>query len=220
MLSSFDINATNRDVIVMNSDLQTLLTELDNSTCAIREYSIHSKLIEVAKGDESKEAKSEIIAFAFCEDYTDKSTSWGTYFGPMTVWTNDNGDTYESPSIGLIDKEMIDYWGSRVEQTNNPVMKARYSGIIWDLTEKAIGEKPNFKYVLECITSLLYIVNNDLCVHPTETINKAKRAYNLSKSINNTDLITRTIEAAIKLEDRISEGDNAGTWGFALTGLY
>ena len=41
---------------------------------------------------------AEAIAFDFCENYPNGETGWGTYYGPMMVWSNDDGTVSESPS--------------------------------------------------------------------------------------------------------------------------
>jgi len=91
------------------------------------------------KGAEvSTELRAESMAFDFVEDYTDMDTGWGTYFGPMMVRNNGDGTSTESPSTRLITPEIMDYWSKRITETNNPILKARYSGLIWDWKFRSI----------------------------------------------------------------------------------
>ncbi|MDT0581821.1 DUF4209 domain-containing protein [Brumicola blandensis] len=198
----------------MNDELARLLEELERLEEKTSEHSISSKINKATEKDQSPEAIAERLAFGFCEDYLDKQNSWGTYYGPMMVWVGDDGKAYESPSLSLVDDDIIEYWKNRSQNTKNPIMKARYSGLVWDLSEAAIGKKPNYRIAIDYVNALLDVTDKDLCEHPTETITKITRAYKVASALNNSELIGKSIESAIKLEDRIAEDDKAGLWGF------
>lgn len=198
----------------MKDELARLLEELEQSKEKTSEHSISSKINKATEKDQSREAVAERLAFGFCENYLDKQNSWGTYFGPMMVWVGDDGNSYESPSLSLVDNDVIEHWKTRSLNTNNPIMKARYSGLVWDLSEAAIGEKPDYKVAIDYVNALLDVTDEDLCEHPTETITKITRAYKVTSALNNSELIEKSIESAINLEARIAEDDKAGLWGF------
>ena len=198
----------------MNEELAKLLEELEDSTESTSEHFISSKINIATKEDQSLEAIAERLAFGFCEDYLDKQNSWGTYYGPMVVCAGDDGKTYESPSLSLVDNDVIEYWKTRSLITKKPLMKARYSGLVWDLSEAAVGKKPDYKIAIDYVNALLDVAKKDLCEHPTETITKITRAYKVASALNNSELIKNSIEVAINLEDRIAEDDKAGLWGF------
>ena len=128
----------------MNDELVRLMEELDHSKEKASEHSISSKINRATENDQSTKAIAERIAFGFAEEYTDKPNGWGTYFGPMMVWVGDDGKAYESPSIALVTKEIVEHWKVRSQETNNPLMKARYAGLVWDLSEAAVEEKPDY----------------------------------------------------------------------------
>jgi len=132
----------------------------------------------------------------------------------MMVWVGDDGKVYESPSISLVTNEIIEQWKSRSQETNNPLMKARYSGLVWDLSEAAVDEKPDHRIAIDYVKALIDVIDNDLCEHPTEAITKITRAFNVASALNNRELAERCVESAINLEDRIAEDDKAGLWGF------
>lgn len=198
----------------MNKELVRLMEELDHSKGSTSEHSILSKINRATENDQSPKAIAERIAFGFCEEYLDKPNGWGTYFGPMMVWVGDDGKAYESPSIALVTKEIIEHWRSRSQETNNPLMKARYAGLVWDLSEIAVGEKPDYRIAIDYVNALLDVTDNDLCEHPTEAIKKITRAFKVAIALNNRKLAERCVESAIKLEDRIADDDKAGRWGF------
>lgn len=198
----------------MNIELAQLISELDKSDEKITESCMATKINEVTKEDLSTESIAERMAFGFSEDYKHKQSGWGTYFGPMMVGFGDDGKAYESPSISSITEEVVEHWISRSQSTSNPVLKARYCGLIWDLSNAAIGKKPDHTVAINYVNALLEITDKDLCKHPTESIKKITRAYKVASGLNNTSLINRCIESAINLEDRIAEDSKAGLWGF------
>ena len=198
----------------MNIELAQLINELDKSDEKITESCIATKINEVTQEDLSSESIAERIAFGFSEDYQHKQSGWGTYFGPMMVWVGGDGEVYESPSISSVTEEIVEHWMSRSQITVNPILKARYCGLIWDLSNAAIGKKPEHTVAVNYVNALLEITDKDLCKHPTETIKKITRAYKVASGLNNTSLINRCIESAINLEDRIAEDSKAGLWGF------
>lgn len=198
----------------MNIELARIISELDQSDEKITESSIATKINEVTQEDLSSESIAERVAFGLCEDYQHTQSGWGTYFGPMMVWVGDDGEVYESPSISSVTEEIVEHWISRSQITVNPILKARYCGLIWDLSHAAIGKKPDHTVAVDYVNALLEITDKDLCKHPTETIKKITRAYKVASGLNNNILINRCIESAISLEDRIAEDNKEGLWGF------
>lgn len=198
----------------MNIELAQLMSELDQSDEKTNESYVSSKINEVTQEDLSSEAVAERIAFGFCEDYQHKQSGWGTYFGPMMVWVGDDGKAYESPSISSVTEKVVEHWISRSQSTANPILKARYCGLIWDLSKAAVGKSPDYNIAVDYVNALIEITDKGLCKHPTEAIKKITRAYKVASGLNNTSLINRCIESAINLEDRIAEDNKAGLWGF------
>jgi hypothetical protein len=139
---------------MMNDELAKLLDQLEKSKEKTSEHSISSKINKVTEEDQSLEAIAERLAFGFCEDYSDRQNGWGTYYGPMMVWVGDDGKAYESPSLSLVNEDVIKYWVKRSQNTSNPIMKARYSGLVWDLSETAIGKKPDYKIAIDYVNEI------------------------------------------------------------------
>jgi hypothetical protein len=198
----------------MDDLLQRKLNELDSSKEMLSDYGLSEKINSITNGDECLEARAERMAFGFCENYEERNPGWGTYFGPMMVFTGDDGTIYENPSVSLVNEEIINYWVGRAGDTSNLLMKARYYGLVFDLSNKATGNRPDHKVALNYIHALVGVVDNSLCEHSTELIRKIKRAYSVSCTINNDVAKESTIASAISLENRIAEDDKAGLWGF------
>ncbi len=95
----------------MLEELKNLLAELDEPSIPTSEAEIGSKL-RGSTGDHPKDQlpwqwRAELMAFGFCEDYRDKATGWGTYFGPFSVLRNEDGTWSEAPSIKLVDDQVL-----------------------------------------------------------------------------------------------------------------
>ncbi len=71
---------------------------------------------------------------------------------PMTTYTDDKGMPGEYPNLKLFDDKTYKYLIKRFESTNNPLLKTRYSHILWHSPEK------NIKYAQEAINSYLQLL--------------------------------------------------------------
>jgi len=119
----------------MNPAIESLnvkLAEIENMV-GVSEHDILSELTSIRNQEVDdkpcNEWKYEVVAFS-CHEYHDHMSNWGTYFGPMATWEAEGGKIIENPSISEIDVLMIEYWKKRSKETNNPLLKARYSGLV------------------------------------------------------------------------------------------
>lgn len=197
----------------MTEELKSLLEELDKSSEKQSEFGIHRRIVKIIKDNDSDslEVTAERMAFAFRENYEKKDTDWGTYYYPI-AWTDD-GELYEDPRLSLITEAVLNYWAVRAVATQNQLMKARYSGLIWDLSNKILQKKPDYQMAKLHVESLVAVCDSGLCDHPIESIRKITRAYKVAKSLNNEDLIKTCIRSAIRLEESIRADDKQGLWG-------
>lgn len=197
--------------------MEKLLQEIEKieSVCE-DDISSKFKTLIPDNGDEiSLELKGELIAFDLVENYSGDNSVWGTYFGPRLIWRNDDGSTTEAPSIQHIDKDMIDYWLRRLDMTKNPLLKARYSGLIWDFSQPILHLKPEFKIGIIYIESLIETVEKRIHRYTTELITKITRALNVACSLNAQELITKAKDTILILENELGENDKPGLWGFS-----
>jgi hypothetical protein len=155
----------------------------------------------------------EVLAFSFCENYSNQNVGWNTYFGPTAVFPSEDGRWIEYPSIQKVDQDAIAYWNMRLGKTQNPIMKARYAGLIWDLSEKTTAQKPQYSVAIEYCKSLLKIAKERLHKYDTKTIDKLRRAMEISVSIGNKLLIEESKNAILDYEDFIAEDSKPGLWG-------
>jgi hypothetical protein len=196
--------------------LKDALDALDNSTAPITEYSVSDKIREMGdKIPKSEEYLAEVMAFSFCENCQSQETGWGTYFGPVAVWRNNDGTTVETPNINQVTPAIIHYWSQRAEEAKNPILKARYADLVWDFSKKVIKVMPNVKMAQIVINSIIEICKNDEDMYDIHIIVKLERALTLAAQINNSQLITALIDIIISYEDKVAEDDKPGLWGFS-----
>lgn len=159
--------------------------------------------------------KAEIMAFDFAENYRDEATSWGMYFGPMMVWNNDDGTSTESPSIKFVTLEMIDYWEQRANGSLNPILRARYAGLVWEFKKRITSINPTHEICRIYIKALIDIANGSFHKYEVNTFSKLERALDLSIGLNDNTLIFETKEALLAYEDKYAIDDKPGLWGYS-----
>jgi len=197
--------------------LSYVLTELDESIEPTCELSIRSRINALRDGEieDSLELRAESMAFAFVEDYTHEATGWGTYFGPLAVLPNEQGVFCEAPSIKLIDEEIITYWLQRGRESSNPMLKARYLGLVWDFCQRTTGVAPSHDVGREYVANLLLIAERNLHKHEVDVIGKLRRALSVALSLNASDLVCKCKDAVLAYERRIAVDSKPGLWGFS-----
>lgn len=157
----------------------------------------------------------EQMAFNFTENYPNDKSGWGTYFGPMFILPNKEGKMVEYPSIQKITPEILSYWEKRAKESKNPVLKQRYSNLVWDFSEKVTSKKTYYSIAQIFIDSVVEIAEKDLHKYNTDVIEKLKRALSLGLSVNDKERINKLIDTIISYERKIAEDDKPDLWGFS-----
>jgi Domain of unknown function (DUF4209) len=163
--------------------------------------------------------RAEMSAFLF-GGRRGKESVWGTYFGPFMTATREDGTEYRSPDIKELDKEAVAYWEGRANSCANPVMRARYADIVWDLKRAIVGEKPHPDYARLAIDA--YLRATDEGFYPMEIvgIQWLGRELDLSLSINDSARIRGVVDYMFTFYDKIAKPHLIGTWVFLFDDLY
>ena len=118
----------------------------------------------------------EEIAFAFFEKYR-SSPEWGpSFYIPLTTnqWTS-------YPNINHLTPNTIDYWEMRSDKTdNNPILKCRYSGLVWSFSQQIRHSIPDILVAHKYINSVIKIVNSEKGFF----YNKLENALKIAQTIN------------------------------------
>lgn len=199
-------------------DYLDILNSIDNFSIGVsgeRDISNQLKIFSPENGEPIDQSLlSEIMAFEFMENYQSKEGGWSTYFGPMIEIRNNDGSGMESPSIKLVTPEMIEYWSKRASEVTNPLLVARYSGLVWDFQLKITGKKPHHTICKKYIQALIDVVQKNKEKFAIYSYHKLERALALSISINDKTLIEQSKNALIEFEKNNSVDSKAGTWGY------
>lgn len=212
---------------MLNNKIKKYLNELDKEVRPLHSSIEEHKIAEEIKNILKKEGKSykpsnediaEQIAFDFLPEYPNNNSGWGTYYGPMFILPNKQGQMVEYPSIQQINEETLDYWESRAKESKNPILSSRYADLVADFSLIILKESANHKLSHLVIDASIKICNK-LLVGPLDCKTKAKRALNLSIQINDPKRIQKMEKTIIKLERKIAIDSKPGLWGFAFKWL-
>ena len=125
--------------------IQAFLETLDSWQEPISEYNISTKIREHITENYRDQIPEVIlweqVAFDFVENYPRRDSRWETYFGPLFILPNEEGQMVEYPSVQKITEDIINYWKKRAKESNNPILKARYANLVWEFSKKVTGKK-------------------------------------------------------------------------------
>lgn len=161
---------------------------------------------------ENKELFFELVAFKLCE----KSDLWNKHYGPEFRGTNNDGTYIDIPPREAINEESIMYWERRIDETQNPILKARYSGLVWEFKKEVSGERPDINICIKHIESIILVANAGYSNDTITTAEQLVRAVNLAFTINNLPLAKDAFDALIDYEHKHSVDDKPGLWGFSM----
>ncbi len=205
--------------------VREVLSSFENRTTPFHEAEIADALHAARKGQgdqtdsDWKGFIAEWSAFLFVQR-RDQSTVWNTYFAPMMSGKNVDGSDFFSPDIRALEADVFAYWEERVNDCRNPIMRARYSDLIWDLKRVAIAHKPSYHYAQIAIDSYLDAVDRKLYPMEIVGIQWLQRALDLSCSIRDSDRTGRIVAFMFEFYDGIAKPQFMGTWIFLFDDLY
>lgn len=125
----------------LKSILQKFDDKLEFSEFDINDIYKELKAISEISNDECKEdLNAEILAFSFVENHHlgDKDFD-RKYYSERYQFTNINGEKISIPSKDDVTEKNLDYWKIRANETNNQILKVRYSGLYIDFCKNIKG---------------------------------------------------------------------------------
>ncbi|MGH9688208.1 MAG: DUF4209 domain-containing protein [Candidatus Acidiferrales bacterium] len=149
-----------------------------------------------------------------------KDSVWGTYFAPFSSAKRKNGDDVYFPDIKNLDAESVAHWESRAAESQNPVMRARYADLVWDLKPAITGERPNVHFARIAVDSYLEAADRGFSPMEVVGIKWLGRALDLSLSIKDSERVQRVVEFMFEFYDRVAQPRHMGTWLFLFDDLY
>lgn len=190
--------------IIRKKSLKEFLSEIEKNN--MDEFDIYQEInSEYGKEIDDNSVKAETIAFYFREN-EEYNCKRGNYFLPSLEFKGKDGKKVDIPSVDDITGDMIDYWNKRIYETNNPVFKARYSGLVWEFSFLVKKESPDISIGKIYVESLIDIVENKTIQLIPERILKIERALSLVLGLNLDEYYTRIEKNIIDLEKEIFSG--------------
>lgn len=190
------------------------LSKFENSTKAFDEFEIHSAIERLQdKNDTSRppmEWLAEYIAFGFYEDSSGQGSVWGTYFGPLMSGTNKDGSGFEFPSLSHVTNEILNYWAKRAKEAKHPILKTRYTALVWEFSRKVTNQNPDIEMAHICIDSIIEMVALNCNKYEVELVQKMKYAIELAIRINDKVRLNRLRDSIISYEEKKS--DDKRSW--------
>lgn len=147
------------------------------------------------------ENKAEWMAFAFSEG---RHEEWNTYYGPLFI----RNDGICVPSKEEVDEEILKYWGTRLSESINPILKARYSGLLIDFSPLSNGAVRNMH-----LQSLLEVVNGHYPKHAINAVNKLRRALQIATTSKDSDSIIAVKNCIQAFDVNYAKDNDVGVWG-------
>lgn len=182
-----------------------------------KKFQEHEFPYKISQCDESEHEtlafRAEKMAFSVEERYLDDSSTGKKYFSYEPILKAICADGTEIPCADIKDitPEMIEYWEKRITATCNPILKARYAGLVWEFKKEVTGAKPDITVAVAHIQSLIEIVNGGYFDLFMFNLNKLERAIVLSKILKQEELLQQSKEILRSItENDIDE--HIGVW--------
>lgn len=175
------------------------------------DHEVRASLSEVSSDEQlTNPFKFEVLAFSFVGNGLEND--WGTYYGPQFTGKNDDGTPAYYPSIESVTNDAVLYWESRIPVTNNPLLKMRYAGLVWDFKKKVCSDKYPSTLYGDYVQAMIDVINGDYEPHDVITVNVIER---LSNFIKRDETYKESIKQALLRFDneRATEDSAARLWG-------
>jgi len=201
---------------------QAIVDEYEASNLPTVDYEIADRFGNVLRRedlspDERKGAWAESTPFQLTQA---PDSPWGTYYGPIAVLTNPDGTPSYVPDLGEVDNEIVEHWETRAQTLINPVLRARYADVVWDVKKKTTGKSPAITFAHCAIDAYLDGVAASGYKEPlTHSIQAGRRALELALSIGDAERTKRSREALLGLFDQSLKPLHIGAWAMAYDAL-
>ncbi len=198
-----------------------IVIEYDSQEGPLSEIDVYSRLESIAKDKDNisnfdeKTFRSELIAFAFDENYSWdrwRDEGWKTYFGPLAVMSTQEYGSDSAmifPHISEVTSETIDYWSDRANKSTHPVIKVRYLSLIWDFYKYAKNANPPVKVPQELIDTVIIMAQQRKHKYEIDELNKLKHALKISLSINDQKRVNAVKDEILAYDRNVVKGDMA-----------
>ncbi|MFO1152549.1 MAG: DUF4209 domain-containing protein [Rhodospirillales bacterium] len=130
--------------LVVPPCIEAVIQEFDRSNVLFAELDVQQALcgarssLQNPSEAENLGAWTEILAFALSGPAIGDNP-WGTFFGPISSATHNDGKKVYFPNIADADAQVIAHWSERATSIQHPVLKARYADLVWEMCRVIAG---------------------------------------------------------------------------------
>jgi hypothetical protein len=110
---------------------------------------------------------------------------------------------------------MINYCENRAIESVNPILKARYSGLVWDFKKIITNTPPSHEICRLNIKAIIDLAYGEFHMSTSSVFYKLKRALVLSIKLNDNTLISNVKDAIINLEKKHKNDNSPVSWRFS-----
>lgn len=167
-------------------EIDEILSDFDRKSEPFGEHDVKAAIIKVreqlkSQCDDEQNAGmwAELLAFALTP--RERDNPWGTYFGPLSSWVTADGSMAYSPDIEGTDREAIAHWVGRAKTLLQPLLRARYADIAWDMSRAIADSRPDVEMARLAIDSYLESLLHRADIHNRFLV--AIRALDLAVAI-------------------------------------
>jgi lysyl-tRNA synthetase class 1 len=154
--------------IAVPEAVSEVLSRFDTTQSPLGELEVadalRSAMNDLPAGDQSLRdgCFAESAAFRFTGNRRGKLSVWGTHFGPLGSGATDAGQPAYFPDVKDVDADIIAHWEKRSGEARHPVLRARYSDLVWDLKWHVMGDKPDPDFARRAISAYIETVERRL----------------------------------------------------------
>jgi hypothetical protein len=220
---------TERLVIVQTpSEVLTVLAAFDARSDVFDLHEVEGALAKAVadknllSAEEQRGLWAERVAFALRGREVPGGGLWGTYFQPWMTRTKPDGTMSGVPDLGDADAEVVAYWAARARAAKHPVLVARYSDLVWDVTAfvtKGKRCRDKFEFVGLAIDAYIAASRMDDGSAWSDTRRNLARALQLAMSVKDQERTSAAVKANIEYVERTADNDKIGTYCYLFDNL-
>jgi hypothetical protein len=125
---------------------------------------------------------------------------WGVYFAPKYEETKEDGTRKTYPDLTSFDATTVDEWASLAEKFANPVLKALFSDVVWELAKPLASVRDDLhRFALFAADSYLLAAKQNRYYYSIAAFEAVPRAINLALQLNSQTRIQNVIDYVIGL---------------------
>lgn len=205
------------------ASIEAVIKEFDHRSAPFGEMDVHSAVAAARSAlvSPSPEANLgawiEVMSFGLSRGRNEPSP-WGTSFAPLGSETYEDGSVRYFPDINEAPPSTPEHWALRVRDIKNPVLRARYADLAWDVGPVISQAKRDVEFARIAVDSYLESAAPAYRPESYDRMRAVERALDLSVQIRDRDRAVRAKDAFLNLHREVMV-DLKGWWAAAFDRL-